>query len=468
MAGLARRQGVTVFMAFLGVFQALLGRLSGAEVVAVGSPVANRRRPEVEKLIGLFVNTLVLDVRLGDDPSLGELLARVRRSCLGGYGHQDLPFERLVEELQPERELGRNPLFDVMLVLEEPLPARTAGGGELVLEPLRGASGAAKLDLVVALEPQASGGWEVHAEYATGRFQASSVDRLLGQLETLLAAACAAPAGARLSTLSLLSPAEAQQVRREWNDTAPIAPIAPIAAIAPIAGVAPAGLRLEELVAAQGARTPGAVAVVGSGGETVTYGELLKRAGRVRDCLVGLGLGAESRIGLCCERTPDLIAAQLGILSAGAAFVPLDPAYPRERLQLMLDESRAGALVSDEASAGAVDLATGPRVVLGARAERIEVSGAGGAGGVGAARAVPSGLRNLAYVIFTSGSTGRPKAVGIEQRSAAAFVRWALGAFSGGELAAVLAATSVCFDLSIFETYVPLAAGVAGWCWRPT
>jgi amino acid adenylation domain-containing protein len=472
VAALARRQGVTLFMALLGTFEILLGRLAGAEVVAVGSPVANRRRPEVENLIGLFVNTLVLDARLGDDPPLADLLARVRRACLGAYANQDVPFERLVEELQPERDLGRNPLFDVMLVLEEPLPARTlrslrmpgalrplqplgmpGSEGELLFEPLRGDSGAAKLDLVVAFAPRPEGGWEVYAEYPTARWQAVTVDRLLGQLRTLLLGACAAPASARLSTLPLLSPHELQQVLWEWNDTA-----ARAAREAPSARV-PADLRLDELVAAQAARTPGAVAVAGGGdGDAVTYGELMRRAGRLAECLRSLGIGAERRIGLCCQRTPDLIAAQLGILAAGAAYVPLDPAYPRQRLQLMLAESRADGLVTDAASAGLVDLATGPRILFTVRAEHLDVSG-------GSAAAVPlpvagvAGPRNLAYVIFTSGSSGRPKAVGIEHRSAVAFVRWAVSAFSAAELAGVLGSTSICFDLSIFEIFVPLAAG---------
>ncbi len=490
VAALARRQGVTLFMALLGTFEILLGRLAGAEAVAVGSPVANRRRPEVENLIGLFVNTLVLDARLGDDPPLAELLARVRRACLGAYANQDVPFERLVEELQPERDLGRNPLFDVMLVLEEPLPARTlrplrslrplrplrtgrsvrphqplptpGGEGELLFEPLRGDSAAAKLDLVVAFEPRPEGGWEVHAEYPTARWQAATVERLLGQLRTLLRGACAAPAGARISTLPLLSPHELQQVLWEWNDTAATA-----AREAPPARV-PADLRLDELVAAQAARTPGAVAVAGGagGGDAVTYGELIRRAGRLTECLRSLGIGAERRIALCCQRTPDLIAAQLGILAAGAAYVPLDPAYPRQRLQLMLAESRADALVTDAAGAGLVDLATGPRILFTARAEHFEVSGGSAAAApLPAAAAAPSAAagaadpRNLAYVIFTSGSSGQPKAVGIEHRSAVAFVRWAVGAFSAAELAGVLGSTSICFDLSIFEIFVPLAAG---------
>ncbi len=189
---LARREGITVFMALLGAFQALLARLTGETAIPVGTPVANRRRPEVEGLIGLFVNTLVLDVKVGDDPALRDLLARVREAALGGYAHQDLPFERLVEELQPSRALSQNPLFQTMLVLEEPLPARSAAG--LTLEPLRRHSGTAKLDLLLAISPRADGGWDAVAEYPTALFEPLTIDRLLGHWRTLLEGLAADPA----------------------------------------------------------------------------------------------------------------------------------------------------------------------------------------------------------------------------------------------------------------------------------
>ncbi len=260
---LARREGVTLFMAVLGTFQALLARYTAEEIIPVGSPVANRRRPEIERLIGLFVNTLVLDARTGDDPDLRTLLARVREACLGAYAHQDIPFERLVEELQPSRDLSQNPLFQAMLVLEEPLPARTAGG--LAFKPRRTETGTAKLDLLVAVSPRPDGGWDVLAEYAAALFEPVTIDRLLAHWRTLMAGADSADPSLRLSELPVLTAPERQQAVAEWNDTQ--------------AGY-PSGLRLHDLVAAQAERTPDAVAVVGEA-ERLTYRELMERAGAI-------------------------------------------------------------------------------------------------------------------------------------------------------------------------------------------
>ncbi|HEV8580076.1 MAG TPA: non-ribosomal peptide synthase/polyketide synthase [Thermoanaerobaculia bacterium] len=432
---LARREGLTLFMTLLGVFQTLLARLSGELAVPVGSPVANRRRPEVEGLIGLFVNTLVLDVRIGDDPALRDFMARVREACLDAYAHQDLPFERLVEELQPSRELSQNPLFQVVLVLEEPLPARTAG--ELVLEPVRSHSGTAKFDLVLAVSPRADGGWDVFAEYSVALFDPATIDRLLRHWQMLVEGAAAADPAVRLSGLPLLTAAERQQVFAEWNDTG-----------APY----PSGLCLHHLVAAQAARTPDAEAVVGEA-ERLTYRELLLRSGRLARFLRGQGVGPEVRVGICLERTPDLIAAILGVLQAGGAYVPLDPAYPQERLEVMLIDSQAQVLLTESALAGRLAFFAAPTLLLDVDCERIQAA----AEPPGPAREAGGG--NMAYVIFTSGSTGRPKGVAIEHRSAVTFVHWSLETFPWEDLAGSLAATSVCFDVSIFEIFVPLSMG---------
>jgi amino acid adenylation domain-containing protein len=433
VARLARREGVTIFMALLGAFQALLARLTGEIAIPVGSPVANRRRPEVEGLIGLFVNTLVLDARVGDDPALSEFHGRVREACLGAYAHQDLPFERLVEELAPSRTLAQNPLFQMVLVLEEPLPARAAG--RLVLDPARRHSGTAKFDLVLAVSPRPDGGWDVLAEYATALFDPTTVDRLLGHWRTLLEGVAEAGPSTRLSGLPLLTAAERQQVFAEWNDTS---------------ADFPSGLRLHDLVAAQAARAPDAVAVVGER-ERLTYRELMARSGRLARFLRGRGVGPEVRVGLCLERTPDLIAAILGILQAGGAYLPLDPAYPQERLEMMLADAGAALLLTESAHAARMASFAGPTVLLDEDRERIEVAPE--------TEGAESVEGNLAYLIYTSGSTGRPKGVAIEHRSAVTFVHWCLATFSREDLEASLAATSVCFDISIFEIFVPLAVG---------
>ncbi|MES1244348.1 MAG: non-ribosomal peptide synthase/polyketide synthase [Acidobacteriota bacterium] len=431
---LARSEGVTLFMAVLATFQALLSRYTAEEIIPVGSPVANRRRPEVERLIGLFVNTLVLDARTGDDPDLRTFLARVREACLGAYAHQDIPFERLVEELQPNRDLSQNPLFQAMLVLEEALPARTADG--LSFEPRRTETGTAKFDLLAAVSPRPDGGWDVLAEHAAALFEPVTIDRLLGHWRTLIEGLDPA---LRLSDLPLLTAPERQQAIAEWNDTRTDFP---------------RGLCLHDLVAAQAERTPDAVAVVGET-ERLTYRGLMDRAAAVAARLRSLDIGPEDRVGLCLDRTPDLIAAILGILQTGAAYVPLDPAYPQDRLELMLEDAQAGLLLTESILADRLRFFSGPTLLLeevreGAPSppERGRGTGRGG-----------TGSNHLAYVIYTSGSTGRPKPVGIEHRSAVTLVQWSLSTFPPEDLQGVLAATSVCFDLSIWEIFVPLAMG---------
>ncbi|MFL6196687.1 MAG: amino acid adenylation domain-containing protein, partial [Thermoanaerobaculia bacterium] len=435
VARLARREGVTTFMALLGVYQALLARVTGETSIPVGSPVANRRRPEVERLIGLFVNTLVLDARLGDDPGLRELLARVREAALGAYAHQDLPFERLVEELAPSRGLSQNPLFQVVLVLEEPLPARAAGG--LSLEPLRRDSGTAKFDLVLAVSPGADGGWEAYAEYSRALYDRATIDRLLGQWRTLLEGAAAAEPSARLSELPLLTGPERQQIHAEWNDTS---------------AAFPTGLRLHDLVAAQAARTPDAVAVVGEA-ERVTYRELIGRADTIARFLRHLGAGPEARVGLCLERTPEMLAGILGILRAGAAYLPLDPAYPQERLEVMIADAGAELLLTQASLTERFGFFTGEIVRLDADRERIDAAPAP------SEPAPEADEHNLAYVIYTSGSTGRPNGVLVRHGSAVHLIERAVRQFRVDEESRVLQSVSFSFDASVLETWLAFAAG---------
>ncbi|HYG64804.1 MAG TPA: amino acid adenylation domain-containing protein, partial [Thermoanaerobaculia bacterium] len=435
VARLARSRGVTLFMALLGAFQALLARYTGEGVIPVGSPVAHRDRPEIEPLIGLFVNTLVLTARVDDDPSVAELLARVREASLGAYAHQEIPFERLVEELAPSRDLSRNPLFQVMFVLEEPLPARQAGG--LLLEPVRSDSGAAKFDLLLSVTPEPGGGLRVATEHAAALFEAPTMDRLLGHWAALLAGAAADP-GRRLSELPLLGAAERAQILTEWNDSG---------------RTWPEGLRLHDLVRAQAERTPEAEAVVGEA-ERITYRELTVRSSRIARLLRRLGVGPERRVGICLRRTPDMIAVILGVLEAGGAYVPLDPAYPVERIELMYRDSGAGVLLTETAVADRVGFGAG--IVL---LDSVDFSVGEGVSPSPTLDSEDSDPRNLAYVIYTSGSTGRPKGVPIEHRSAVSLVLWALELFPREDLAGVLAATSIAFDLSVFEIFVPLSAG---------
>jgi amino acid adenylation domain-containing protein len=434
---LGRTQGATAFMIHLAAFQALLGRLAGQRLVVVGTPIANRRHAELEGLIGFFVNTLALAADLGGEPSFAGHLARVRETALGAYAHQDLPFEKLVEDLDPRRSLAHAPLFQVLLSARDLPPAPAAGLPGLEVAPAGTRLGAAKFDLTLEIDAggasAAAAGIDAELEYSADLFDRATATRLLLAFETLLAAAVAGPA-VPLGDLPLLAPAERAQLLVAWNDTGPPA----------------AAACMHELLAAQADRAPAERALAWRGQE-LTRGELEVRANRLAHRLRGLGVGPEVRVGICMERSPAMVAAMLAVWKAGGAYLPLDPAYPRQRLELMVEDSGALVVLSEERPAGRL----GPRVpvlCLDREAAALERLPAG--------RPEPAAVPgNLAYLIYTSGSTGRPKGVAIEHRSAAALVEWARDAFDPGELAAVLASTSICFDLSVFELFVPLACG---------
>ncbi|HZF13194.1 MAG TPA: amino acid adenylation domain-containing protein, partial [Thermoanaerobaculia bacterium] len=458
LRALARSEGATLFMAALAAFSALLGRFTGHRDLTVGSPVANRTETGIEDLLGFFVNTLVLRADLSGDPPFSVLLSRVRESALGAYAHQDLPFERLVEELQPERDLARSPLFQVMFALDPAQGGELAPGLAVDLLPVD--TGTAKFDLSLFLA-EAATGLSLSLEYATDLFDAPTVARFARSLLALLSGLLEEGTGRRLSSLPLLGAGERWQLLGEWDGPA-------LAEVNEVDEVR-AGACLHDLVAAQVAARPEALALV-AGSERWTYGELEQEALRLAGRLAALGVGPEVRVGVCLSRTPTLVVALLGILQAGGVYVPLDPSYPAERLGFMLENAQAAVVLTEIALASRLPSS---------RAQVLVLDGAPGEGyGVRLnprtgdwLRGAPEGARpqvqtdslplpgNLAYLIYTSGSTGRPKAVAIEHRSAVAFVRWALGVFGPAELAAVLASTSISFDLSVFELFAPLAAG---------
>ncbi len=439
---LGRQRGATQFMLLLSVLAALLARLSGEEDLVLGAPIANRTHRELEGLIGFFVNTLALRVDLAGDPSFTDLLAQVRRTTLAAYAHQDLPFEKLVEALQPERSLAHAPLLQVMLVLEN-TPAEPFLLPGLTVERLDLPVGAARLDLTLVLTPTPSGltgCWE----YDRDLFDRSTITRLAAGFERLLASAVADPESP-LSALASLGEVEIQQLR-EWG------------AGDPLAGLDTgenAGACLHQLFSAQVARTPLAEALV-VGTERLTYEDLDRRARRLAAHLAGLGVGPEVRVGVGLGRSAGLVVALLSVLEAGGAYVPLDPAYPAARLAHMLADSRAAVLLTEEGlderfpGGGGIrrvylDPVTGEVIGVNLATDRVPASG------------VQPG--NLAYLIYTSGSTGRPKAVALEHRSAVGRMRWARRTFTDEELSGVLFGTSVCFDLSVFELFVPLSWG---------
>jgi amino acid adenylation domain-containing protein len=443
---LSGREGVTQFMMLLAAFEILLYRYSGQENVVVGSPIANRSGAQIEGLIGFFVNTLVLRSDCSGNPSFREFLSRVRDVCLGAYAHQDLPFEKLVEELGPDRDLSRNPLFQVMFVLQNtPRPFQQPAG--LSIERVDILPATSLFDLSLYLRER-DGKLIGFFEYNTDLVESSTIERMIGHFEILLEGIVADPEQP-ISMLPLLRPAERHQLLVEWNDTA---------------ADYPKDKCIHELFEAQVEKTPEAIAAQFQG-KKLTYRELNSRANQLAHYLEGLGVGPEKLVGICIERSLEMVVGLLGILKGGGAYVPLDPSYPRERLQFMLEDARISVLLTqkDLVRDGGLriedsDLRSSildPRlkvVCLDRDWEKIAQQSEENP-------AKRTTAQNLAYVIYTSGTTGQPKGVAIEHRNTVALLYWAKNVFTNHELAGVLASTSICFDLSVFELFVPLSWG---------
>ncbi len=449
---LGRAAGATPFMVLLAGFEALLARLSGQGDLVVGTTVANRDRSEIEDLIGLFVNTLPLRGELADDPAFADHLARVREVTVEAFAHADLPFERLVEELKPERRLAENPLFEVAFAFQQP-PLAGVGGDGLRLGILEIDTGVAKFELVLHA---VDGGDAVHGfwEYRTALFDRTTVERLTRHLETLLAAAAEHPER-RVSELALLSPPERQQVAVEWSAVEAAAPVQPLA---------------YELFAAQAARTPERPAAI-YGGEALTYRQLAERAERLARRLRAGGAGRERPVALLVERSLDLPVAVLAALAAGAPYVPLDPEHPRERLALLVADAGVAVIAAQGRLRERLP-ATGLPLVLvdgqsGAALDAGDAGDAGDGSAMDAAGAAPPPLPplpsadpdDLAYVLFTSGSTGRPKGVAMPHRALANLLAWQLAAGGGQEGRATLQFAPLSFDASFQEMLGTWGAG---------
>ena len=448
LAALARECQATVFMVVLAGLAAVLSRMGAGTDIPVGAPVAGRTDEAVHDLVGFFVNTLVLRADVSGDPSFAGLVGRVRETVLAAQARQDVPFERLVEVLNPARSAARHPLFQVMLADED------VGAVEWQLPGLRVRpepvpAGAAPFDLTLAFRQDrgaggAPAGISATFEYAADLFDQPTIEALAARLTRLLRQAADAPARP-LSTLGILTPAERRKLLHDWNDTTRDTP------------AAGPEVTLPELFEAQVARTPDDPAVV-CGRTEVSYAELNARANRLARYLISLGAGPERLVAVAMPRSPDMIVAVLAVLKAGAAYVPVDPAYPPGRIAYMLADARPVAVLTT-ALAGQ-DLPDGtPQVALDDPATITAVSRL--ADGNLAAAERPGQLRpsSPAYVIYTSGSTGRPKGVVVEQRSVTGLACWASAEFPAAELAKVLASTSLSFDVSVFEIFAPLTAG---------
>ncbi len=432
LSELARREGATLFMTLLAGFKILLARYSGQYDVVVGSPIAGRDRSELEGLIGLFVNTLVLRTDMTGAKGFRDVLARVRETCLGAYGHQDMPFERLVEELRPERELSHNPLFQVAFALQN-TPSRSLSLRGMTVTPLELERASAQFSLALHMLETGSGLSGLF-EYSTDLFDAGTVERMAGHFGTLLAAAVADP-DRPVSELRMLTPEEERTILVEWNRTA---------------GDYATDTTLAALVEAQADRTPDAAAIV-SEAARITYGELEARANRIAHRIRSLGAGPGALVAVCVDRSIDMVAAQLGVLKAGAAFVPVETSYPRDRIAYMLDDARVAVILAGRRIAADLPDVGAPVVLLDADPSL---------DGESAARPAPTaGPESLAYVIYTSGSTGKPKGAMIHHRAIVNHVLWMRSRWPLGPGDAMLQNASASFDASVWEIWNTLAGG---------
>lgn len=432
IAQLSQREKATLFMTLLAAFKTLLYRYTGQEDILVGSPIANRNRREIEEVIGLFANTLVFRTNLSSNPTFKELLAIVREVALGAYNHQDLPFEKLVEILQPERDLSHNPLFQVLFSLRNVRTPQIKLLG-VTLSSLEIERKTARFDLALDLE-EGLEGINGTLEYSQDLFDASTARRIAGHFLTLLESIAANPEQ-RISNLPILTKPEQQQLLFEWNNTQS------------------SFLQdkcIHELFEAQAERTPDAIAVVFEN-EYLTYRELNKKANYLASYLQKIGISPEFLVGIYVDRSLEMMVGLLGILKAGGAYVPLDPAYPPERLAFMLEDAKISVLLTQQKLLKTLPKNSASIVCLDADWE-----------GISSCDEPVVGLQNssnLAYVIYTSGSTGKPKGVQISHASVVNFLSSMRQQLAIADRDVWLAVTSLSFDIAALELFLPITTG---------
>ena len=433
LKALSHREGVTLFATLLAAFKVLLQRYTGESDILVGAPIAGRNRAEAEGLIGFFVNTLVMRTDLSGDPTFRQLLRRVHQTALGAYAHQDLPFEKLVEVLNPKRDSSRSPLFQVMLsMLNTPMQPLHLNGLEDRRTMLD--SGTSKFDLTLYAIEEPSG-LSFTCEYNTDLFHSDRIERLLGHLEVLVEGIASDP-DRRLSELPLLTSKERQQVLVDWNDTQ-----------APYSR----DMTLHQLFEAQVERTPESAAVEFEG-KRLTYDQLNRRANQLAHHLRTLGVGPSTLAGICIERSPEMVVGLLGILKAGAAYVPLDPAYPKERLAYMVEDAQLRVLLTGGGVRARLP-ENGARIVS-LDSDVKEISRQSDTN-----LAIAATANDLAYVIYTSGSTGKPKGVQIPHRAVVNFLTSMRLDPELTDRDVLLAVTTLSFDIAALEIFLPLMAG---------
>ncbi|MDF5730971.1 MAG: condensation domain-containing protein, partial [Rhizonema sp. PD38] len=431
IATLSQKQGVTMFMMLLAAFQTLLFRYTNQTDICVGTPIANRNHGDTERLVGLFANTLVLRTNLSGNPSFSDLLSQVRKMALDAYAHQDVPFEQLVEQLQPERSLSHTPLFQVIFTLQAPLSELQFPGLRGYLLPAE--SSTAKFDLTLVLENTTNGLMGV-IEYNTDLFDAVTISRMTGHYQTILSAIVDNPQQ-KLSELPLLSAKEQNQLLVEWNR---------------IHVDYPKELCLHSLFEQQVEKTPQAVAVVFEE-QQLTYSELNALANQLAYHLRSLGVSSEVLVAICVERSIQMLVGLLAILKAGGAYVPLDPIYPPERLAYILEDSGVQVLLTQQALLEKLPDIHGRIVYLDSDWQN----------GYSSNPNTNVCAENLAYAIYTSGSTGRPKGVQISHGAVVNFLS-TMSAQPGMVSSDVLVAvTTITFDIAALELFLPLSIGAS-------
>jgi amino acid adenylation domain-containing protein len=429
---LSRREGATLFMTLLAAFQTLLYRYSGQKQITVGTDIANRNYAETEPLIGFFVNQLVLLTDLSGDPTFVELLRRVKEVCLGAYTHQDVPFEKLVEELQPERNLGRSPLFQVKMLLQN-APSESLRLQNLEVQSIATDPTAAKLDLTLIFSDLGPN-LMVSLQYISDLFNDTTIQRMQTHLSAVLESIVADPQK-RLSQISIPAPASfflnCNKAGEDFVTTE----------------------TLQELFETQVEQNPEALALV-SRVESLTYGELNARANQLAHYLRKQGVGPEVVVGLCMERSVEMVVALLGTLKAGGAYLPLDPDYPRQRLEYLLADAQAGLVLTQARLLPQLPVHSGWTIALDDEWNAIAAESE--------ENPLPnSAAENLAYVIYTSGSTGQPKGVMITQGGLVNYLQWASTTYPFAAGAGSPLHSTLAFDLTVTTLYAPLLVG--GW-----
>ncbi|MGA9769788.1 MAG: amino acid adenylation domain-containing protein, partial [Blastocatellia bacterium] len=430
---LSRAENVTLFMTLLAAFQTLLFRYTGQNKILVGTPIAGRTREELESLIGLFANTLVLHADFSDAQNFRALLNEVQQTTIGAYAHQDLPFEKLVEELQPERDLSRHPLVQVMFALQN-APASDLNFPDVSIKPVSADAGVSQFDLTMSVV-EGEQGLIASLEYNVDLFNATTIKRMLGHFRTLLESIVEMPEQ-RISDLRLLTTDEQRQLQVEWNQTRKQFPEAQF---------------VHRLFEKQVELTPCAVALVFEEKE-ITYHELNRRANQLANYLRTLGVGPEVRAGISLERSVEMIVGLLGILKAGGAYIPLDPTYPKTRLAFMLEDSGLSLLLTGQKIVDQLPHHNARVICLDGDWERIAAYSDKNP-------ACHLTSDNLAYVIYTSGSTGRPKGVEVQHDALANFLHSMRREPGLSKQDTLLSVTTLSFDIAALEIYLPLTVG---------